>query len=68
MRKLNKSKYEIFMNDQNIMFGYTPYGKNRKIEKCLSINFDECSIFSIDPFLPKKYILFSQNAEISPEQ
>ena len=31
LRKLNKSKCEIFfMNDQNIMFGYTPL---KKLEK-----------------------------------
>ena len=40
---LIKSKYvKIMMNNQNIMLGYPPYGKNRKIEKCLTINFDEC--------------------------
>ena len=33
----------FLMKDQNIMFGYTPYGKPQKIEKCQSINFDEFS-------------------------
>ena len=35
----------FLMNDPNIMFGYMPpppYGKNQKIEKCQTINFDEC--------------------------
>ena len=32
----------FLMNDQNIMFGYTPHGKTRKIEKCQSIHYDEC--------------------------
>ena len=42
------------MNDQNIMFGYTP--PMEKIEKCQSIHFDECSkYFFIDPFLLKEY-------------
>ena len=32
--------WDFLMNDQNIMFGYTP--PMGKIEKCQSINFDEC--------------------------
>ena len=57
------------MNDQNIMFGYTPHGKTRKIEKCQSINFDESpKYFLIDPFLPKEYDLCRQNTESSIEQ
>ena len=30
------------MNDQNNMFGNTPLFKNRKIEKCQSIELEEC--------------------------
>ena len=42
------------MIDQNIMFGYTPpMEKNRKIEKCQSINFYECPFFYIGLFLLK---------------
>ena len=49
---INEDKWEsstnqnmgFFINDQNIMFGYTPlYPPYGKIEKCQSINFDKCS-------------------------
>ena len=56
--------WDFFMNDQNIMFGYTPPIKIRKIEKCQSINFDECSKnILIYPFLRKEYNVFSPNNE-----
>ena len=47
MRIIEKAQqiemWDFFMNDQNIMFGYTPpMEKNSKIEKYQSINFDEC--------------------------
>ena len=38
------------MNDQNIMFGYTPpMEKLEKSEECQTFNFDECSgnVFSV---------------------
>ena len=57
------------MNDQNIIFGYPPLLKTRKIEKCQSINFDEClNHFFIELGLLKEYHLFSQNTESSLEQ
>ena len=39
----NQNMRFFLMNDQNIMFGYTPpQQKNSKNRKCQSINFDEC--------------------------
>ena len=39
---LRKLKYEIvLMNDQNIMFGYTPLLNQLKNEKCESVKIDE---------------------------
>ena len=70
MRKLDKSKYEIFsMNNQNIMFGYIP--PMEKLEK--SKNFKQLILMNvqkqfIDPFLLKECNLFSQYTEISLEQ
>ena len=59
----------FFMNDQDIMFGYPPpMEKSKKSKKCQSINFDECLIFLIDPFLLRGYNLFSQNTDSSIEQ
>ena len=57
------------MNDQ-IVLARPPYEKYQKIEKCQTINFDECPqyCFLIDPFLLKEYSLFSQNTESSLEQ
>ena len=57
----------FLMNDQNIMFGYTPLIKNPKIEKGQSIDFDGCYFFTY-PFLLMLYNLFSPNNEISLEQ
>ena len=57
------------MNDQNIVFCYTPYVKTRKIVKYKSIHFDECSkYFLMIPVLLKEYNLFSQNTESSLDQ
>ena len=33
---------DFLMNDQNIIFCYTPPMENRNIKKCQSVNFDEC--------------------------
>ena len=38
----------FFINDQNIMLGYTPLCKNSKTEKYQSINFDECPKYFFD--------------------
>ena len=59
------------MNDQNIMFGYTPRIKKfekskKKINKLILTNVQ--NIFLIDPFLLREYNLFSQNTENSLEQ
>ena len=49
LRKLNKSKYVIvLMNDQNIMFGYTPPMERLENRKSQSITFDECSNIILD--------------------
>ena len=42
--------------------------KLQKIERCQTINFDECPKRIIDPFLLKEYTLFSQNTESSLEE
>ena len=57
------------MNDQNILFGYTPLWKMSKNQKYQSNNFDKCpKYFIIDPFLLKEYNLFIQNTESYLEQ
>ena len=47
-----------------------PYGRNRSIGKCQSINYDECSkyIFLTDPVLLREYNSVIQNNESSLEQ
>ena len=59
----------FLMNDQNIMFGYTPLWKNSKNRKFQSINSDECPNFFLDILsLLKEYNIFSQNTESSLEK
>ena len=57
------------MNDQNIMFGYTPpmekLEKSKNVNKLILMN---VQFFLIDPFLLKEYNLLSQNIESSLEQ
>ena len=61
-RKLNKSKYEIFIYDQNIMFGYNP--PMEKLEK--SKNFNQLflmnvqDIFWLAPFYLMNIIYLSK--------
>ena len=71
MRRSEKAQeienMRFFINDQKLMFGYTPIWKNSKIiNKSILMNVQ--SIFSIHPFLLKEYNLFSQNTEISLEE
>ena len=75
----NEDKWEISTN-RNMRFFYEwskyifwfnpTYEKDRKIEECQTVNFDESSkyIYFIDPFLLNEYHLFSQNTESSLEQ
>ena len=56
------------MNDPNIMFGYTPLWKDRKIENVKKFILMNVQNIFIDPFLLKEYNLFSQNTESSLEQ
>ena len=58
----------FFMNDQNIMFGYPPLWKTRKIENVNQLILMNVKYFLIDPVLLKECNLFSQNTEISLEQ
>ena len=55
------------MNDQNIMFGYTPLlKKSKNVNQLILINVQNKNL--IDPFLLKEYNLFSQNTERFLEQ
>ena len=62
--------WDFFMNDKNIMLGYTrPIGKtwkSKNVNKLILMNVQN-SIF-IDPFPPKDYNLFSQDTENSLEE
>ena len=72
---INEDKWEIWkkmiflINDQFVFLFDPPYEKDQKVEKCLTFNFDECSIFLlILPVLLKEYNLFSPNNESYLEQ
>ena len=58
------------MNDQKIMFGYTPpmekLEKSKNVKQLILMNVQNS--FLIDPFLLEEYNLFSQNTESSLEQ
>ena len=70
MKKLNKSKYGIFINDQNIIFCYPPPPiKKLKIsEKVDQLILMNVLNIIIDPFLLRKYNMFRQNTKSSLEQ
>ena len=53
---------DFLMNDQNIMFGYTPTKEKLENRIYISIHFDEYLkiLFLINPVLLKEYNLFIQ--------
>ena len=75
---INEDKWENSKNqnmrffDEWLLYHFClspPYGNIRKIEKCQSINFDDCSKYIlVNPFPIKEYNLFTQNTERSLEQ
>ena len=71
IEKAQKIKiYDFLMNDQNIMFGYTPpienLKKSKNVNQLILMNVQNI-VFDI-PVLLKEYNLFSQNNESSLEE
>ena len=70
LRKINKSKYEIFDEwSKYYLFLYPPLKKLKKSNFFQSINFDECfNVFFVYTFLLRENNFFSQKTESSLEQ